>query len=317
MKFHVYITPSALHRQLTAVVDLPPASIELSTPELDTLIRLTIAPLTPTTKTTLFNEYTVDGLRELGRIGELPTPAWLASAETEHAITGHHAMLGTTKEFLWMEFLNGVLGRKWTQERDWKVNENNLGYPILELTNQSSLLATFGAGKEKLRSHLPNGWSLNFGQTQSHLSVAHPGVVSASMHNYLDMAPGAANVFPARTHPLFYVALYEFWQYLAKEPIWAHLSPSITVDENRTNPEFSKQTILNLGLGAATYRWSWWMFMSHVFSPRSRALDILAKYHPNCYDGHHLMPRPANMEMNATLASVPPRLRVLNDPYHW
>ena len=317
MQYHVYITPSELNRQLKAVVDLPPTSIELPARELEDLIRSTIDPFTGATRNILFKDFTVDSLREVGHIGELPTPAWLASPDTEHAITGHHPMVGSLTEFLWFEFLNSVLSRKWNQNREWKVNDKNLGYPVLELTSQATMLATYGSQRTKLRTHLPKEWSIFPWNAQSHLSIAPPGVVAVPMQSFLEMVPVASNIFPARTHPLFYVALYEFWQYLCKQPIWAHLAPTIMVDENRETPEFSKQSLINLGIGGATYRWSWWVFMSHVFFPRSKALDILAQYYPHCYSGQHLVPRPESMEMDPALACPPPRLRVLHDPYKW
>ena len=318
MKYYVYITPSELHRQLTCTVDLAKNAIELPSAELEELIRSTIAPFTPlntTTKNNLFKAFTVDGMREVGRTGLLPTPAWLGSEETKDAIVGHQPMLGSINEFLWSEFLSSVLSRRWPRENEWAVNAQGLGYPRLNNASEAASAATFGENKTPLRQHLPKEWTLFHNQTHAHLCVTHPGLVNASMHDFLEIAPKNTAVFPARTHPLFYVALYEFWKYLCSEPTWAHLSPAIMVDENRDTPDFSAQSLVNFGLGAATCRWGWWSLISHVFAPRSRALDILAQFHPACYEGNQLSPRPSNMEMNTTTASPPPRLRVLNDPY--
>lgn len=315
MQYHVYITPSELNRQLTCTIDLPVDAISKPVAELEDLIRGTIAPFTPGIKHGLFDEFTVDGLREVGRTRPLPTPAWLASDETKNAIEGHHPMVGPLDHFLWSEFLAGVLSRRWTTNRNWKVNTEGLGYPILELTCQNELNATFGPNKTRLRPHLPKEWTLSPSSSQSHLSLTHPGVVSVGMNSFIEIQAHTSNVFPARTHPLFYVALYEFWQYLSTEPAWSHLSPAIMVDENRDTPEFSVQSLVNFGLGAASCRWGWWSLLSHVFAPRSRALDILVQYYPECYEKDQLKPKPSNMEMNTTLASAPPRLRVLHDPY--
>lgn len=315
MKYYVYITPAELHRQLTCTVDLAKSAIELPATELEDLIRSTIAPFTPTTKSTLFKEFTVDGMREAGRTSLLPTPTWLSSEETKDAIVGHHPMLGTMNEFLWSEFLHGVLSRQWPRQNEWRTNAQGLGYPVLNKSSASALDAKFGKNQTLLRPHLPKEWTIFHHQTQAHLCISHPGLVNASMHDFLEIAPKNTAVFPARTHPLFYVALYEFWTYLCAEPTWAHLSPAIMVDENRDTPNFSAQSLVNFGLGAATCRWGWWSLMSHVFAPRSRALDILAQFHPTCYEGNQLAPRPNNMEMNTTTASPPPRLRVLHDPY--
>lgn len=318
MKFYVYITPSSLHRQLVTEVDLPTNSIGLPSEQLAELVRATIAPITPTgpsAKSVLFNDFTVDGLREKGRVADVPIPAWLNHADTRSIFEGHHPMVGPVKDFLWREFFNSLFGRHWLRQKEWVVNDQNLGYPVLDLSEHSALDAKFGTGKARLRDHLPPQWTVMSGHNQGHLSTCHPGVLNDSMAAFLEFSPRSSNLFPARTHPLFYVALYEFWAYLSTQPIWAHPSSMQLVDGNMETAEFNAQTMLSLGLAASTNRWGWWALLSHIFAPRSRALDILAQYHPECYIHGHLSPRPENLELDETLASPPPRLRILNNPY--
>ena len=331
MQYHVYITPSNLYRQLTTVVELPATAIELPRLDLDTLIRTTIKPLTNTGKTGLFNHFTVDGLREVGRVGELPTPAWLASTDTENAIVGHNAIFGGAHEFLWSVFLDDVLCQRWMQKNDWAINSKHLGYPVLELDYKyNKETSTFGDG-HKLCSHTPKGWTLSSADHQGHLSMSHPSIVTLDMHNFLNTSANMKTIFPARTHPLFYVALYEFWKYLSKEPLWAYLPPLNVVKENPDSPEFNQQSLVNFGTFAATYRWSWWLLMSHVFSPRSRALDILVEHYPQCYEHNILMPHPIKIQLSGSVdnssMSTPaymggpfkslPRIRNLRAPHNW
>lgn len=314
MKFHVYITPTELHRQLTTVVDLPPAVLDLPKRDLVDLVRATIEPFTPCGKTELFKDYTVDGLREKGRVADVPMPAWLSDEFTSTFIRGHHPMVGPLNDFLWAEFLECLLNHQWLKPREWKTNSQNLGFPVLSLTTDSIMRATFGASNTKLRGHLPTQWTAMTMHNQGHLGLAHPGVINRSMTEFIQISSTRSHIFPARTHPLFYVALYEFWQYLNQQPVWAHLAPASLVDVKRDTCEFSAQSLLSLGLNASTFRWGWWALLSHVFAPRSRALDILVQYYPDCYDRIQFSPRPSGIYFTDIVAP-PPRLRILNDPY--
>ena len=313
MKYHVYITPVELEHQLTTVLDLPAGTIELPTAPLKTLIQKTIAALTASDKTGLFEDISIDGLREKSKIEAVPTPAWLSDVTTATFITGHQAARGSLHDFLWSEFLNSLLPGHWTHQHRWKVNEKGQGFPVLDFSNLHDTDADFCQTKKQLRSDIPPGWHVLPGGNQAHLNVVHPGLLTANMELFLETTALKSNIFPARTHPIFYVALYEFWQYLCPQPLWAHLPPFVMVDTNLETSEFSPQSLVSLGLAGATSRWSWWTLLSHVFAPRSRALDILVKHYPDCYNNGMLHPRPIGMSM--CLGSAPPRLRVLRDPY--
>ncbi len=327
MKYHVYIWLETLGRQLTTTIELPEDSMHWTNAQLNDLIRAQVDPMA---KGAVFNNYRIDGLREHDDLPPPPPPAWLAYADTRSVFPNHHPAFGPQLQYQWSEFLSSVLGHAWGNSQDWKLGAPGFGYPPAS-DEIEKVYIPYRSKRLTLTDEIPHGWCLASSHGQGHLGVCHPSIHVPSLFsgistdrnnfsgspenpvNFISPRPGKP-LFCAQTHPVFYVALYEFWQYLHELPLWAYLPTTSIITDNRNNADWTAQTMLSLGLAASSFRWGWWSMLNHAFPQHSRALDILKQHYPDCHSDGTIAYCPLGMELSPELCVFPPKLRIFIDP---
>ncbi len=306
MKYHVYIWLEALSRQLSTSIDLPDHAMDLSNSELNGLIRTQVDPLIA------LKDYRIDGLREHDALPPPPPPAWLAYEETKNAFPNHHPIFGDHLHYQWSEFLGSLLGKTWASARDWTLGPDGLGHPTFPDKIEEGYVPY-----RKARVHwvdeISTPWILMPNMGHGHLGMCHPTIAIPNLSRFISPRPGKP-LFSAKTHPSFYVALYEFWAYLQALPLWAYLPSIGVVTDNRYDAKWTPETMLCLGATASTFRWGWWSMLNHAFPANSRALDFLLRHYPKAHSDGSINPSPMGMELNPEFCTVPPKLRIFIDP---
>ena len=309
MKYHVYIWLETLSRQLATSIDLPDDAMALTNSELNGLIRTQVDPIA---LGDAFKDYRIDGLREHDDLPPPPPPAWLVQDDTKNAFPNHHPIFGSALHYQWSQFLGTLLSNKWADTRDWIVGPSGLGYPNIPTQVEKSYVP-YRRKHAPLVEEVPSPWQLMPNLGQGHLGLHHPSIVVPNLTPFLSLR-AAKPLFPAQTHPLFCVALYEFWKYLHAQPLWAYLPSSSIITDNRTNADWTPETMMGLGLSASVFRWGWWSMLNHAFPPHSRALDILMQHYPDSHSNGDINPCPLGMELSPELCTFPPKLRIFIDP---
>lgn len=317
MNFHAYLSlPVNFAPMIVADIALPKAAMDLPSDELRSLTHAAVLSGIPKKDHHYFNNFTLNGIREKRKTAPSPTPAWMTDDHTKTIFAQPSRLLGTPNDYQWQMFFTSLFSKSWTSEAPFSLNEHNQGFPVVAPKRGPSLVAFFGKKQVPLDDFVPEGWTIAWQGHNTQLGLFQPSIVSKDMHNFVEFSPQASQLLSARTHPLFYVALYEFWVYLNTLPIWAHVTSPTIVEGNRITSEFSAENQMAIGLACSTFRWGWWSLMSNMFAPHSRELAMLQQYYPDCFAGGQLLPKPTNWGMDPTLATLPPRLRVLHDPYY-
>lgn len=315
MIFQAYLNFANLSNFVIADLDLPDNALDLPSDELRSVSHDAVMKHLPKSSYKVLSDVIVSGIREKVDLGPLPTPAWLLDEHTKTIFPGHHRLMGNLHSYHWSLFFQSLFSHLWKLPGPWLVNSNGQGFPqsMLDVAQQKSI--PFGGKTIPLEDLIPTPWLFNMQHRRVPLGLFPPSICENNMHNFVEFTPQACNLLPARTHPAFYIALYEFWMYLHKQPIWAHVHSQMMVDSNRIASDFSFEQHMSIGLACSTFRWGWWSLLNNIFAPSSRALAILQQYYPDCQVNGYISPRPTNLEMDATLVSPVPRLRVLQSVY--